>query len=127
MLNSRRIRALIVDDEPLARERIRTLLEPEADVEVIAEAADGLEAVDAIREHSPDLVFLDVRMPNLDGFEVIAEVGVDRMPPVVFVTAFDQHALRAFEVQALDYLLKPFDAERFQSTLARARRQIESL
>jgi two-component system LytT family response regulator len=127
MLTDRPIRVLIVDDEPLARERIRTLLGGESDVEVAAEAADGLEAVDAIREHAPDLVFLDVQMPGLDGFEVIEMVGAERMPPVVFVTAYDQHALRAFEVQALDYLLKPFDAERFQGTLQRARRQIESL
>ena len=127
MLTDRRIRALIVDDEPLARERIRTLLASEPDVDVIAEAADGLEAVDAIREHRPDLVFLDVHMPNLDGFEVIEQIGTDHMPLVIFVTAYDQHALRAFEVQALDYLLKPFDAERFHGTLERARRQIESL
>jgi two-component system LytT family response regulator len=127
MLTDRPIRALIVDDEPLARERIRTLLDSEQDITVAAEASNGLEAVDAIREHSPDLVFLDVQMPNVDGFDVIELVGADRMPPVVFVTAYDQHALRAFEVQALDYLLKPFDADRFHGTLQRARRQIEGL
>src|SRR5512145_2030528 len=122
----KKIRALIVDDEPLARERMRTLLGAEPDVDVVGEARDGVEAVEAILAHSPDLVFLDVHMPKLDGFEVIQTVGSDRMPPVVFVTAYDQHALRAFEVQALDYLLKPFDSDRFQSALKRVRRQIDS-
>jgi len=126
MTATRTIRILIVDDEPLARERMRLLLGTEADVEVIGEAADGVEAVEAILAQAPDLVFLDVHMPKLDGFEVIQTVGADRMPPVVFVTAYDQHALRAFEVQALDYLLKPFDGERFQGTLRRVRRQIDS-
>ncbi len=120
------IRALIVDDEPLARERLRGLLGDEADVELVGEARDGVEAVDAILQHAPDLVFLDVHMPKLDGFEVIQTVGADRMPPVVFVTAYDQHALRAFEVQALDYLLKPFDGDRFQGALTRVRRHIDS-
>jgi two-component system LytT family response regulator len=122
----KKIRALIVDDEPLARERMRTLLGAEADVDVVGEARDGVEAVEAILSQSPDLVFLDVHMPKLDGFEVIQTVGLDRMPAVVFVTAYDQHALRAFEVQALDYLLKPFDSDRFQSALKRVRRQIDS-
>jgi two-component system LytT family response regulator len=121
------IRALIVDDEPLARERLRALLGGEADVDVVGEARDGIEAVDAILAHAPDLVFLDVHMPKLDGFEVIQTVGTDRMPPVVFVTAYDQHALRAFEVQALDYLLKPFDSDRFQGALTRVRRHLDSL
>ena len=119
------IRALIVDDEPLARERMRSLLASDTDVEVIGEAANGLEAVDAILGQEPDLVFLDVHMPKLDGFEVIQAVGADRMPPVVFVTAYDQHALRAFEVQAIDYLLKPFDGDRFRATLSRVRKQID--
>ncbi|HUL74725.1 MAG TPA: LytTR family DNA-binding domain-containing protein [Vicinamibacterales bacterium] len=123
----RKIRALIVDDEPLARERMRTLLGVESDVDVVGEASNGLEAVDAILDRSPDLVFLDVHMPKLDGFEVIETVGADRMPAVVFVTAYDQHALRAFEVQALDYLVKPFDGDRFQGTLRRVRRQMESV
>ena len=100
----RTIRALIVDDEPLARERMRSLLGGETDVEVVGEAKDGVEAVETILGQSPDLVFLDVQMPKLDGFEVIQTVGAERMPAVVFVTAYDQHALRAFEVQALDYL-----------------------
>lgn len=98
----------------------------EADLDVIGEARDGAEAVDAILSQAPDLVFLDVQMPKMDGFEVIKSVGADRMPPVVFVTAFDQHALRAFEVQALDYLLKPFDRDRFQGALRRARQQLDS-
>ncbi len=123
----RKIRALIVDDEPLARERMRSLLDTEPDVDVVGEASNGLEAVDAILDRSPDLVFLDVHMPKLDGFEVIEAVGPDRMPAVVFVTAYDQHALRAFEVQALDYLLKPFDGDRFQGTLKRVRRQMEQV
>jgi two-component system LytT family response regulator len=123
----RKIRALIVDDEPLARERMRSLLDVEPDVDVVGEASNGLEAVDAILDRSPDLVFLDVHMPKLDGFEVIQAVGPDRMPAVVFVTAYDQHALRAFEVQALDYLLKPFDRDRFQGTLKRVRRQMEQV
>jgi len=124
-MSERPIRALIVDDEPLARERMRSLLGSENGVEVIGEAKDGLEAVDAILTQSPDLVFLDVHMPKLDGFEVIETVGSERMPAVVFVTAYDQHALRAFEVQALDYLLKPFDGDRFHGTLKRVRRQLE--
>jgi two-component system LytT family response regulator len=123
---ARKIRTLIVDDEPLARERVRSMAIEEPDLEVIGEARDGLEAVDAILSQAPDLVFLDVQMPKLDGFEVINSVGADRMPPVVFVTAFDQHALRAFEVQAMDYLLKPFDRDRFQGALTRVRHQIDS-
>jgi two-component system LytT family response regulator len=122
---ARKIRTLIVDDEPLARERVRSMAVEEPDLDVIGEARDGHEAVDAILSQAPDLVFLDVQMPKLDGFEVISSVGADRMPPVVFVTAFDQHALRAFEVQALDYLLKPFDRERFRSALSRVRHQID--
>ncbi len=123
---ARKIRTLIVDDEPLARERVRSMVGDEPDLEVIGEARDGAEAVDAILSQAPDLVFLDVQMPKLDGFEVISSVGADRMPPVVFVTAFDQHALRAFEVQALDYLLKPFDQDRFRGALSRVRHQIDS-
>ena len=122
----RTIRVLIADDEPLARERMRSLLGAEQDLEIVGEARAGVETVEAILSQSPDLVFLDVHMPKLDGFEVIQTVGPDRMPAVVFVTAYDQHALRAFEVQALDYLLKPFDSERFQGALRRVRRQIDS-
>ena len=121
-----RIRALIVDDEPLARDRIRDLLDRDPEVAVMADCRDGQEAIAAIREHAPDLVFLDVQMPEKSGFDVIAEVGVERLPVIVFVTAHDDYALRAFEVAALDYLLKPFDADRFAKTLDRAKAQIRS-
>jgi two-component system, LytTR family, response regulator len=121
----KKIRALVADDEPLARERLTSLLSSEPDVEVIGQARDGEEAVTAIHDRSPDLVFLDVQMPQLSGFEVIEAIGSDKMPLVIFVTAYDQHALRAFQVRALDYLLKPFDRERFTESLQRARRQLE--
>src|SRR5437764_2711995 len=124
--NSMAIRVLIVDDEPLARQRIRALLEAEADVEIVGECDDGVKAVAAIREQQPDLLFLDVRMPELDGFGVLETVGAEHMPSVIFVTAYDRYALRAFEVHALDYLLKPFDRERFTLALERARAQIGS-
>jgi two-component system LytT family response regulator len=120
-----RIRTVIVDDEPLARRGIRAHLDLEKDIEVVSECRNGREAVAAIEGDSPDLVFLDVQMPELDGFGVVDEVGVERMPAVVFVTAYDRYALRAFEVNALDYLLKPFDGERFAQTVQRARNQIE--
>lgn len=115
------IRTLIVDDEPLGRQRIRHLLDQEADVVVIDECTNGEEAVAAIHARTPDLVFLDVQMPLLDGFAVLEAVGVAQMPVVIFVTAYDQYALQAFDVHALDYLLKPFDRERFQKALGRAR------
>ncbi len=115
-----KIRVLVVDDEPLARERVRQLLETEPDLELIGECSDGASAVQAIRQQSPDLVFLDVQMPELDGFGVVEEVGREQMPAVIFVTAHDQFALKAFEVHAVDYLLKPFDKERFKTALRRA-------
>jgi two-component system LytT family response regulator len=121
----KKIRTLIVDDEPLARERLSSLLSTETDIDVIGQSRDGEEATHAIQEHSPDLVFLDVQMPQMNGFEVIDAIGPERMPLVVFVTAYDQHALKAFQVRALDYLLKPFDRERFSEALQRARSQIE--
>lgn len=113
------MRVLIVDDEPLARERLRTLLAAEPDVETVGECADGPSAIAAIRQLAPDLVFLDVQMPGVDGFGVIG--SLETPPAVIFVTAFDQFAIKAFEVCALDYLLKPFDRERFSKALARGR------
>ena len=118
------IRALIADDERPARRKLRQLLSREPDFEVVGEAADGVEAVAAIQATAPDVVFLDIQMPRLDGFGVIAAVGVEAMPLVVFVTAFDEHALRAFEVHALDYLLKPFAPSRLRRLLDRLRRQL---
>ena len=118
------LRVLLVDDEPLVRRGIRAFLADEREVEVVGEARNGTEAVSAIDAHAPDLVFLDVQMPGLDGFGVVAEVGLERMPAVVFVTAFDEYALRAFDVHAVDYLLKPFDEPRFRTALARARERI---
>ena len=116
---------LIVDDEPIARRGVRLQLKGEPEVEIIGECANGLEAVAAIRKLAPDLVFLDVQMPEMDGFEVIEAVGVERMPRVIFVTAYDQYTLRAFEVHALDYLLKPFDRERFLKALNYARSSLD--
>jgi two-component system LytT family response regulator len=115
------MRVLIAEDEPLARDRIRSLLEDEEGVEITAECADGRSAVDAIREHEPDLVFLDVSMPELNGFEVIQEIGPAEMPPVIFVTAFDHFAVRAFDAHAVDYVLKPFDEDRFRTAVERGR------
>jgi two-component system, LytTR family, response regulator len=117
-------RVLIVDDEPLARERLRDLLTDDPEVAVVGEAADGDQAAEAIRTLAPDLVFLDVQMPGRDGFAALAELEPAQLPLTVFVTAYDQYALKAFEVHALDYLLKPFDAERFRSALARAKERL---
>jgi two-component system LytT family response regulator len=119
------IRVLVADDQPMARERLVSLLAAEPGVELAGTASSGPETVECIRQVSPDLVFLDLQMPGMDGFKVIEEVGVDRMPPTVFVTAYDEYAVRAFEVQALDYLLKPFGRQRFQSALGRARRHLQ--
>ena len=116
-----KIRVLIVDDEQLARQRVRLLLGEEPDVEVIGESGDGFEAVHQISETKPDLVFLDVQMPEMDGFEVLRQVPQAWLPVVIFTTAYDQHALRAFEVRALDYLLKPFKPTRFKDAVQRAR------
>jgi len=120
------IRTLIVDDESLARERIRDMLASDPSIEIVAECANGEEAIDSIQEHSPDLVFLDVEMPGIDGFAVLEALPPDRVPAVIFVTAYDQYAVRAFEVYALDYLLKPFDKERFDKALTRAKQGITS-
>ncbi|MEO1084935.1 MAG: LytTR family DNA-binding domain-containing protein [Acidobacteriota bacterium] len=113
-------RVLLVDDETLARKRIRSLLESRPDIDIAGECRDGREAVSSIVELEPDLVFLDIQMPKLDGFGVLEEVGMERMPEVVFVTAYDTYALDAFAVSALDFLLKPFADERFEATLERA-------
>jgi two-component system LytT family response regulator len=118
------IRAVIVDDEPLARRRIRSLLAEAQGVEVLAECANGNEAIETLNESTPDLLFLDIQMPEVDGFDVLHAIGVGRVPVVIFVTAYDQFALRAFEAHALDYLLKPFDDERFEAALERARERI---
>jgi len=119
------IRTLIVDDEPLARSKIRTFLDREDDFEIVGECGSGREAVAAIEEQSPNLVFLDVQMPEQDGFSVIEAIGADKMPPTVFVTAFDQYAVKAFEFHAVDYLLKPFDRARFVEALAQIRQLLD--
>jgi two-component system LytT family response regulator len=128
------IRAILVDDEPLARTRLRSLLADDSDVNVVAEAGNGEEALEAIEEHTPDLIFLDIQMPELDGFGVVealvsaaASGGAEReLPLIIFVTAYDEYALKAFEVHALDYLLKPVDRDRFAATLARAKTQLRA-
>jgi len=125
MTTARPLRVLIVDDELLGRERVASLLREHPDVEIVGAVGDGNAAVDAIRKLEPDVVFLDYEMPGRNGFDVVREVGAERMPVTVFITAHDEHALRAFEVSALDYLVKPFDDERFEQTLKRARRVVE--
>ena len=119
-----RLRILVVDDEDLARQRIRSLLALRPDFEIVGECASGMDAVKRIRENRPDVVLLDVQMPELDGFDVIAEVGAQNMPVVIFATAFDEYAIDAFDVGAVDYLLKPVDEERFNRTLDRAARRV---
>jgi two-component system LytT family response regulator len=119
------IRTLIVDDEPLARDRIKRFLRDEDDVRVIVECKNGLEAIEALEGKDADLVFLDIQMPEKNGFEVIKAIGPKKLPTVVFVTAYDQYALQAFDVHALDYLLKPFNRERIKRAMARAREHIE--
>ena len=114
---SAKIRTLIVDDEPLARRNLRLLLEKDPQIEILDECRNGREAVKAINTLSPDLIFLDIQMPEMDGFDVLARVGPEHIQAIIFVTAFDQYALKAFDVHALDYLLKPFDDERFAHAL----------
>jgi len=126
MADAPMVRVLIVDDEPLARAHLRSLLEARGDVVVIGECGDGDSAVDRIRAESPELVLLDVQMPERDGFDVVRAVGTDRMPAVVFVTAFDQHALAAFEVHAIDYILKPVNRARFARAIDRAVRLLRT-
>jgi two-component system LytT family response regulator len=122
----RKIRVLIVDDERPARQRIGELLEKEADIEIVGECNCGADAVKLIQGRSPDLLFLDIQMPEMNGFEVLQAAGVERAPVTIFVTAYDQYAIRAFEVNALDYLLKPYSDERFEAALMRARNYLHS-
>lgn len=121
MAEPNRLRVVVVDDEALARERITSLLAQHGDIEIVGVCADGPSALETIRAARPDLVFLDVQMPGMTGFEVIEQLEPDHVPAVVFVTAYDGHAIHAFEIHALDFLLKPFDQTRFEKTLARAR------
>ena len=118
------VRALIVDDEPAARAAIRALVAADPDITVVGECADGRSALDAIRAHAPHLLFLDVQMPEMDGFSMLRQLDPAELPVIVFTTAYDQYALRAFEVHALDYLLKPFDDDRFQDAVTRAKEQV---
>lgn len=116
---SEKITALVVDDEPLARKFVRRMLEKHRSVEIVGECGNGKEAVNAIAEKNPDLVFLDVQMPEMDGFTALETLGAERLPQIVFVTAYEQYAIRAFEINALDYLLKPFDQPRFDKAMSR--------
>lgn len=124
MPESSQIRVLIVDDELLAREMLREMLQGDEQVTIVGESTNGREAVESIRTTNPDLLFLDVQMPELGGFEVLEALGKDRIPHIIFVTAFDHYAVRAFEVHALDYLLKPFDQERFDVAWERAKAHV---
>jgi two-component system LytT family response regulator len=121
-----RLTVLIVDDEPLAREGLRMLLADDPEIAAVQEAKNGREAVQCVHEGRPDLVFLDVQMPEMDGFSVVGEIGPEQMPAVVFVTAHDQYAIRAFEINAIDYLLKPVTGERFVQSLARAKARLRT-
>lgn len=121
----RKLRTLIVDDEPLARRTIRELLSTDPDIEVMGECGTGPEAVALMREQQPDLLFLDIQMPGMNGFEALAQVEFQRIPAIIFVTAFDQYAVKAFEVRALDYLMKPFTDQRFHEALQKAKTSIE--
>lgn len=118
-------KVLIIDDEPMARERIVELLKGEPDIEIAAECRNGLEAVSAVMEHCPDLLFLDIQMPGMNGFEVLSEISGSDLPEIIFVTAFDQYTLDAFSAHALDYLLKPFDDDRFNEALNYARTRMD--
>lgn len=121
-----RLRTIIADDEELARKGLRLLLTEDSDVEVVAECSNGRETVEALRQHEADVLFLDIQMPGAGGFEVVEQVGVARIPAVVFITAHDEYAVRAFEVEALDYLTKPVEQARLQKTLRRVRERIAS-
>ena|SRR5437867_3483178 len=119
------IRTLIVDDERLARQKLRTLLTGDDEIDIVGECVNGLEAVAAVRKHKPDLLLLDVEMPGANGFEVLQRLRSERLPMIVFVTAHDEYAVRAFEVEAVDYVMKPFDRRRFHEALRRAKRKID--
>jgi two-component system, LytTR family, response regulator len=120
------IRAVIADDEALARKFIRRMLKDDPDVEIVGECGNGKEAVEMIRKQNPDLVFLDVQMPEMDGFAVLESIGVERLPEIIFATAYEQYAIRAFELHALDYLLKPFDQARFKDAIRHAKERFRS-
>src|SRR5260370_28423165 len=119
-----KIRALIVDDESLGRKFIRRMLKDDQEVEIVGECRNGKDAVTTIARQNPDLVFLDVQMPEMDGFSVLEAVGVERLPEIVFTTAYEQYAIRAFELHALDYLLKPFDQARFTDAMGHAKERL---
>lgn len=129
-MNDIKIRTAIIDDEPLAREKLRTFLKGEDDIEVIGECKDSLEAIETIKKSKPDLIFLDIKLPGMNAFEMLENLNknlkIKKLPVIIFTTAYDKFALKAFEVQALDYLLKPFDRERFQLTLNRARTHLSN-
>lgn len=125
-MQAAKIKTIIVDDEPLARKRVSQLLKKEPDVEIIAECGDGRAAISAIKEQQPDLIFLDVQMPEVSGFDVLRELQTDLAPAVIFVTAYDQFTVQAFDAHAVDYLLKPFGEERFRQAISRARQQIKA-
>ena len=122
---TKKIRTLIVDDEPLARRTIRDLLQNDSEIEIIGECGSGHEAVEFLRRQPPDILILDIQMPGMNGFEVLARIDHGRIPAIVFITAFDQYALKAFEVHAMDYLLKPFTDERFRETMRQAKSHVE--
>jgi two-component system LytT family response regulator len=121
-----KLRALIIDDEPLARQRIRHLARDISNLEIIAECANAPDGLAAIRRDAPHLLFLDIQMPEMDGFQLLSEIPTDQLPAIVFTTAYDKHALRAFETHALDYLLKPIQPDRFQAAVARAREHLDN-
>jgi two-component system LytT family response regulator len=125
-MKNRPIRALIVDDEALARKFIRRMLKDDRDFDMIGECSNGKEAVATIRQENPDVVFLDVQMPEMNGLEVLESIGIERLPEIVFTTAYEQYAIRAFELHALDYLLKPFDQARFKDAIRYAKERFRS-
>src|SRR5438046_3459350 len=125
-MKSAQIRALIADDEALARKFIRRMLKDDRDVEVVGECSNGKEAVAMIRKQNPDVVFLDVQMPEMDGFAVLEAIGIERLPEIIFATAYEQYAIRAFELHELDYLLKPFDQARFKEAIKHATERFRS-